>query len=170
MSEGYSVKEMARILPESDDSDDSENYRRVYRQIRYWTEKDTLPPDSDENPGTGTSLEYDEDSLCHAAILQELSRIGVTQSALMVLAAELADTYGTRAWANAKWGKAPVYLTGLFGPSGNVDWRVTANAPQTQEIDNYPKKPEYQKRGYPYLYTSAITINLTNIFRRIKTP
>ena len=68
MSHAYSVMEMARILAESDDS---EEYRRIYRQIRYWTEKDTLPPDSDENPGTGVSLEYDENGLYHAAILQD---------------------------------------------------------------------------------------------------
>jgi hypothetical protein len=165
MSHAYSVMEMARILAESDDS---EEYRRIYRQIRYWTEKDTLPPDSDENPGTGVSLEYDENGLYHAAILQELSSIGVAQSALMVLANQLTDVYGTRIWARAKSGKAVVYLTGLFGPSGNVDWRVTPNAPATAEIDTCLKNPELQKRGNPYLFTSAVVINLTNTFKHVK--
>ena len=155
---------MARLLAESDDFED---YRRVYRQIRYWTEKDTLPPDSAANPGTGVSLEYDEDSLYHAAILQELSNIGVTQSALMVLATNLCDVYGTRNWSRAKSGKAVVYLTGLFGPSGNVAWRVTPDTPDTATIDNYPKNKELQKRGNPYLYTSAVVINLTNTFKRV---
>jgi len=165
MSDTYSVKEMAKILAESDNSED---YRRVYRQIRYWTEKDTLPPNSDLNPGTGVSLEYDEDSLCHAAILQELAHIGVNQAALMVLASELTDVYETKAWANAKSGKAPVYLTGLFGPSGNVTWKVTQGAPDTSAIDNYPKNPELQKRGNPYLFTSATVINLTNTLKRVQ--
>ena len=165
MSDLYSVKEMARILA---DSDESEEYRRVYRQIRYWTEKDNLPPDSAANPGTGVSLEYDEDSLYHAAILQELSNIGVAQPALMVLASQLTDVYDTKAWRNAKSGKDPVYLTGLFGPSGNVDWRVSVGASHAAEIDNYPKNPELQKRGNPYLYTSAVVINLTNTFKRVK--
>ena len=168
MNDTYSVKEMARLLAESDDS---EGYRRLYRQIRYWTEKDALPPDSDENPGTGVSLEYDEDSLYHAAILQELSNIGVNQSALMVLASQLTDVYDTRNWANAISGKkGPIYLTGLFGPSGNVDWQVSSGTPMTAQIDNYPKNPELQKRGNPFLYTSAVVINLTNTFKRVKAP
>jgi len=130
--------------------------------------KTPSPPDSVLNPGTGVSLEYDEDRLYHAAILQELSNIGVAQSALMVLATELADVYGTRAWSHAKSGKAQVYLTGLFGPSGNVAWKVTAGAPDTSHIDNYPNNPELQKRGNPFLYTSAVVINLTNTFLRVK--
>ena len=167
MKDPYTVKEMAEILAGSEDSED---FSRVYRQIRYWTEKDALLPAGDTNPGTGVSLEYDEDRVYHAAILQELSRIGVTQAALTLLALEMADAYDTRPWRYAKAGKAPVFLTGLFGPSGNVAWKLSPRAPLTSEIAENPDNPELKKPGNPFLYTSAVAINLTSIFRRVKFP
>ena len=165
MKDPYTVKEMAEILAGSRESDD---FGRVYRQIRYWTEKDALPPAGDANPGTGVSLEYDEDKVYHAAILQELARIGVNQSALTYLAVKLTGVYETRSWSYAKSGKAPVFLTGLFGPSGNLDWVVSQNAPRTAEIDDNPGNDELKKPGNPFLYTSAVAINLTSLFRRVK--
>lgn len=164
MKEPYSVKEIAEILT---GSKDSEEFSRVYRQIRYWTEKDALPPAGDTTPGTGVSLEYDEDRVYHAAILQELSRIGVDQSALTLLAVQLADGYETRLWSYAKIGKAQVYLTGLFGPSGNISWELSQGAPLTERIAENPDNPELKKPGNPYFYTSAVVINLTSVFRRM---
>ena len=164
MKEPYTVKEMAEILAGSEESED---FGRVYRQIRYWTEKEALPPAGDTNPGTGVSLEYDEDRVYHAAILQELSRIGVNQSALTLLAAQMADTYDTRLWSYAKAGKAQVYLTGLFGPGGNNTWELSAGAPLTRDIAENPDNLELKKPGNPFLYTSAVAINLTSLFRRV---
>lgn len=164
MKDPYSVKEMAEILAGSKDSED---FSRVYRQIRYWTEKEALTPAGDTSPGTGVSLEYDEDRVYHAAILQELARIGVNQVALTHLALKLAGVYETRVWSYAKSGKAQVYLTGLFGPSGNLDWVVSPNAPRTAEIDDNPGNDKLKKPGNPFLYTSAVVINLTSLFRRV---
>ena len=165
MDETYSVKELAEILTGSRDSED---YARVYRQIRYWTEKDALTPAGDPNPGTGVSLGYDDDRVYHAAILQELSRIGVQQVALIQLQVQLADGYNSHFWSRAKNGKAQVFLNGLFSPDGNVLWQLSQGAPLTDELKETPDNPEEKKLGYPFGDTSAVTVNLTRLFRKVK--
>ena len=167
MKEPYTVKEIAQILARSKGS---EPFARVYRKIRYWTEKAALPPAGDANPGTGISLEYDEDQVYHAAILNELSMIGVSQPALTKLAVDLADTYESRAWNYAKSGKSQVFLNGLFGPSGNLSWELSQGAPLTGNIQENTDNPESMKPGFPFFYSGLVTINLTSLFRRVIFP
>lgn len=164
MTDSLTVKQMAQILS---GSRDSEQYRRVYRQIRYWTEKDALPPDSDIEPGTGTSLEYSQDKVYHAALLQELGNIGVNQMALARLADYLEDSYENGYWELAKSGNSDIYLTGLFNRYGEVKWELSEGMPLTAYLEKNTSNKKLNEPGNPFVYSSAIAVNLTTVFGRV---
>ena len=155
----YTVKQMARVLTRSTET---ETIERVVRQIRYWTQNSWIEPHQ-LHTGTGISRTYDADNVYQAAVLMEVSRFGLTPFSTVALC-EYMEDFDEGPWRSAIAGKYDVYLVGLFSRYGEVTWKTDGTMATLELLSSKHKNDENSHPGSPHRYRSAITINITKLF------
>jgi hypothetical protein len=77
------------ILWRSSPLGDAGELQKIMRQLRHWTQSDVLRPVSGLYIGTGRSREYAVETVMVAAVLSELSNLGMTIGTLKSAAADV---------------------------------------------------------------------------------
>lgn len=156
----YTLKDIALLLSPAGDA---ETVEKLARQIRHWTSLDLLQPLGKKHTGTGVSRRYDHYELLKAAILSELSRYRVPVTVLDDSFVTMIDEYATSSdWAAAIKGDVPVFLMFGFCDSA-VRTQLFTEASKHPMLA--PRSPNAPPGGE---IISAITINLSALFKRLK--
>lgn len=161
----YTLKEMAKILSSSFEGGDAE---KCARKIRHWTLMDLLTPHGSKHTGTGVSRKYSLEEIRKAAILIELSRWKVPMTLLDDIFDTMIDEYADfDEWAIAIEAQANVFLS-MSWTEDFVTWHIGIHEPCLGTVAEPDDPNELDDSGLFPRPASAIVINLTRIFQRLK--
>jgi hypothetical protein len=159
----YTLKQIVAILAPAGDA---EAAPRLARQLRHWTARDILVPMDGKRTGTGVSRRYGLDEVRKAAILVELSNFRVPSPVLEMSFADAAERWpGSKAWLDAIEGRKAVYLFISY----NDDIVTYQIDPNRSWMLNLETEPRHTKRNPTLDQASAIVVNLTKVFARLRT-
>ena len=175
MNKEFTVSEIARrVAPASDEA----AVARVTRQLRHWTLNQIIEPVAGLHTGAGRHRRYSGGAAYLAAVMVELSRLGLSVGALSGIAIALKllvinppkvgfgrkplpKSKNPERWQRAIEGRGQIFLScsGHFGGDQENE-RLKGNvALFDAEEDLEPIVPEY---------TSAIIINITKLFASLR--
>ena len=160
----YTLKEAVWALWWTGDRDDPP---RLARQVRHWTNLGLLSPVGKRHTGTGIRRQYSANEVRKAAILVELENYRVPMPILERGFATFSEEWiQSPDWSRAVTRAAPVFLhvthARLVGGQGIAGFELTSNAVPVMLA------PPKGMRDEPALPASAIVVNVTRVFARMK--
>lgn len=168
MSREYTVGELARLLVPSADGAE---VARVNRQLRHWTLTGVLKTLGSTHTGAGRHRKYAGDAVHVAALMVELSRLGLPVGALSTVAMTLTAIVQpliardgksiigegqVELWRRAVRGDGTIYLT--FHLQFDAEWPKSGGL--TLYDADQPDPPSPITIGH----VSAIVVDLTQLF------
>ncbi len=172
MAKEYTVGELARLLVTETDAAE---VAHVNRKLRHWTLTGVLKALGVTHTGAGRHRKYSGDAVHVAALMVELSRLGLPVGTLSLLAAglmgilrphrtldgkRLAGEHEAELWRRAIRGEGVIYLT--FNVKYGTRW------PQSVGVTFYeadgPDVPSPVTVGH----VSAIVVDLTRLFEPLR--
>lgn len=154
----YTLKEIANLLSLSGETEEVD---RLARQIRHWTSLDLLVPIGKKHTGTGVSRRYDVSELRKAAILAELAHYRVPVTVLDDCFGTMIEEYTARQeWQDAITGRRPVFLVLAFNDD-MIQTQLFAEPASHPMLSTSTGEKAVE-------WVSAITINLTRLFKRLE--
>ncbi len=159
----YTLKQMVSILAPAGDSKAAP---RLARQLRHWTALDLLAPIGGKQTGTGVSRRYGLDEVRKAAILVELSNYRVPSPVLEDSFADASEKWPRLVqWREAVEGRKAILLYISYD-----DDQVTYQfAPAKSAMLLLGPKRGLPKHDPTFDAASAIVVNLTKLFSRLRT-
>ena len=171
MPESYSVSQLAeRVAPTADKAE----VARITRQLRHWTLTGVLKPLGATHTGAGRHRRYSGDAVHVAALLIELSNLGLPVGVLHVVAISLMvilrpikrrDGKGpmgedeARLWRRAIKGEGTIYLT----------FNVRVDAEGAKEVELLLYDADEPDPPSPTIgHVSAIVVDLTQLFEPLR--
>ena len=138
---------------------------RLARQLRHWTALDLLATIGGKRTGTGVSRRYSLDEVRKAAILVELSNYRAPSPVLEETFAEASEAWpGSGNWRDAVKGRKPIFLYLSYGEH-SVIYQFASPKSVSLLLD---PKPGFPKRDPRFDSASAIVVNLTKVFARLR--
>jgi hypothetical protein len=172
MENGYTVGEVARLLvPGAEEAE----IARVNRQLRHWTLTGVLKALGVTHTGAGRHRKYSGDAVHVAALMVELSRLGLPVGTLSLLATglmgilrpvktrdgkPLMDQEAAEKWRRAIRGEGIVYLT--FNVKYGTRW------PQSVGVAFYEADGLDVPSPITIGHVSAIVVDLTRLFEPLR--
>ncbi len=170
MEESYSVSQLAqRVAPDADKPE----VARITRQLRHWTLTGVLRPLGATHTGAGRHRRYSGDAVHVAALLIELSRLGLPVGTLHLVAMGLMvslrpikrrDGKGpmgedeARLWRRAIKGERTIYLT----------FNVRFDAVGAKEVGLTLYDADEPLSPITEGHMSAIVVDLTQLFEPLR--
>ncbi len=170
MDESYSVSQLAeRVAPTTDKAE----VARITRQLRHWTLTGVLKPLGATHTGAGRHRRYSGDAVHVAALLIELSNLGLPVGALYMVASSLMVSLRpirrrdgktplgediAQLWRRAITGEGTIYLT--FNVRYGTKWAKEVGL--TLYDADEPLSPITEG------HMSAIVVDLTQLFEPLR--
>ncbi len=172
MVASFSVSQLAeRVAPSADKAE----VARITRQLRHWTLTGVLKPLGATHTGAGRHRRYSGDAVHVAALLIELSNLGLPVGVLHVVAISLMvilrpikrrDGKGpmgedeARLWRRAIKGEGTIYLT--------FNVRVDADGAKEAGLSLYDADEPDPPSPITIGHVSAIVVDLTQLFEPLR--
>jgi DNA-binding transcriptional MerR regulator len=170
MEQTYTLKEVAAILSPSGERED---FERAARQVRHWTVNGLLEPAGEKFVGTGRSRRYGADEIRFAAWLMELAKYGINISVMEAVRHTFDEESYADLWDTIADADPPVFYE-LVWDEDAIIGKFSYGAPELVTGARLDEKRRRRianpKDGLidPANITSAVVINLTKVFARLK--